>query len=91
MRAGSRFISTVNINYFSLTPRLVSCVKKIHIGSMGDLIQMRQHVPVAKNSLQRRAYWEQQRAIAHAQMMMIGATVTTGLMMLGLALLSVLR
>jgi CHASE3 domain sensor protein len=58
---------------------------------MGDLIRIRQQVPVAKNRLQQRAYWEQQRAIAHAQMMMIGATVTTGLMMLGLAVLSSLQ
>lgn len=56
--------------------------------TMGQLIQFPRRVLVTKNHVLRRAHEERERALAHAHMMMVGAIVTTGLMMLCLALLS---
>ena len=46
---------------------------------------------VSKNRVAARLERERQRAMAHAHMMMLGAMLTTGFMMLGLAILAVLN
>ncbi len=55
---------------------------------MGDLIRIRQRVPVTKSVIARRVHQERERALAHAQMMMVGAMLTTSLMMVAVALLA---
>lgn len=56
---------------------------------MGDLIQLRQRIPVTRSVIAKRVYQERERALAHAQMMMVGAMMTTTLMMIAVALFAI--
>lgn len=58
---------------------------------MGDVIRIRERIPVTKSVIARRVYQERERALAHAQMMMVGAMLTTALMMVALALAAVVN
>lgn len=58
---------------------------------MGDVIRIRQRVPVTKSVIAKRIHRERERALAHAQMMMVGAMLTTGFMTLALTILFVLQ
>jgi hypothetical protein len=58
---------------------------------MGDVIRIRERIPVTKSVIARRVYQERERALAHAQMMMVGAMLTTALMMVALALAAVVK
>jgi hypothetical protein len=58
---------------------------------MGDVIQIRQRIPVTKSVIARRVHQERERALAHAQMMMVGAMLTTTLMMTAVALFAALN
>ncbi len=54
---------------------------------MGDVVRIRQRVPVTKSVIAKRVHRERERALAHAQMMMVGAMLTTGLMIVAAALI----
>ena len=56
---------------------------------MGNIIQLRQRVPVTQSVVAKRVYQERERALAHAQMMMVGAMLTTTLMMIAVALFAI--
>jgi hypothetical protein len=55
------------------------------------VIQIRQRIPVTKSVIARRVHQERERALAHAQMMMVGAMLTTTLMMTAVALFAALN
>lgn len=55
------------------------------------MIQLRQRIPVTKSVIARRVHQERERALAHAQMMMVGAMLTTALMMVAVALLAAIN
>lgn len=71
--------------------RLVSSGKPPHIESMGDVIRIHERIPVTKSVIARRVHQERERALAHAQMMMVGAMLTTALMMVAVALAAVVH
>jgi hypothetical protein len=58
---------------------------------MARVIYLLERAPVTKNKRALRAHQERERALVHARMMMIGALVTTGLMMTALALLPLVQ
>lgn len=70
---------------------LVSRLDWNHIESMGDVIRIRQRVPVTKSVIAKRVHQERERAFAHAQMMMVGAMLATSLMMVAVALLNLVN
>jgi hypothetical protein len=54
---------------------------------MGQVIYLLERAPVTKNRRALRAHQERERAMTHARMMMVGALVTTSLMMSAVAVL----
>lgn len=58
---------------------------------MGDVIRIHERIPVTKSVIARRVHQERERALAHAQMMMVGAMLTTALMMVAVALAAVVH